>query len=132
MLRRPPRTTRTDTLFPYTPLFRSSVVAASRQRAIGQWFPAADARLASIAEPDELVERDLRLLRPVGSRHQPFTPFPLLPTLSACQFLASVLYAALERADDVQAVARRVAGSACLALAWADGADHSLASASRR
>src|SRR3546814_16924674 len=50
-----------------------SVVAASRQRAIGQWFPAADARLASIAEPDELVDRDLRLLLPVGSRHQPFT-----------------------------------------------------------
>src|SRR3546814_19689024 len=98
----------------------SDLSSASRQRAIGQWFPAADARLASIAEPDELVERDLRLLRPVGSRHQPFTPFPLLPTLSACQFLASVLYAALERADDVQAVARRVAGSACLALAWSD------------
>src|SRR3546814_20662488 len=77
-----------------------SVVAASRQRAIGQWFPAADARLASIAEPDELVERDLRLLRPVGSRHQPFTHFPLLPTFSPCQFLSSVLYAALERADE--------------------------------
>src|SRR3546814_10594920 len=28
MLRRPPRSTRTDTLFPYTTLFRSSTVAA--------------------------------------------------------------------------------------------------------
>src|SRR3546814_8729206 len=28
MIRRPPRSTRTDTLFPYTTLFRSSVVAA--------------------------------------------------------------------------------------------------------
>src|SRR3546814_15872646 len=27
MIRRPPRSTRTDTLFPYTTLFRSSVVA---------------------------------------------------------------------------------------------------------
>src|SRR3546814_15798556 len=64
----------------------SDLSSASRQRAIGQWFPAADARLASIAEPDELVERDLRLLRPVGARQQPFTPFPLLPTVRACQF----------------------------------------------
>src|SRR3546814_19269710 len=33
MIRRPPRSTRTDTLFPYTPLFRSrlnSVIAAAR------------------------------------------------------------------------------------------------------
>src|SRR3546814_10667690 len=27
MIRRPPRSTRTDTLFPYTPLFRSEVIA---------------------------------------------------------------------------------------------------------
>src|SRR3546814_2501676 len=37
MIRRPPRSTRTDTLFPYTPLFRSAVdpqqqVAQRRQR----------------------------------------------------------------------------------------------------
>src|SRR3546814_20886890 len=30
MIRRPPRSTRTDTLFPYTTLFRSSLVRASR------------------------------------------------------------------------------------------------------
>src|SRR3546814_12004261 len=30
MLRRPPRSTRTDTLFPYTPLFRSAAGRASR------------------------------------------------------------------------------------------------------
>src|SRR3546814_1082689 len=34
MRRRPPRSTRTDTLFPYTTLFRSSVVAGMRR--IGQ------------------------------------------------------------------------------------------------
>src|SRR3546814_11581802 len=33
MLRRPPRSTRTDTLFPYTTLFRSAVVGAFRDRA---------------------------------------------------------------------------------------------------
>src|SRR3546814_3709523 len=31
MIRRPPRSTRTDTLFPYTTLFRSRGIAASRQ-----------------------------------------------------------------------------------------------------
>src|SRR3546814_7637013 len=32
MIRRPPRSTRTDTLFPYTTLFRSACNAASRRR----------------------------------------------------------------------------------------------------
>src|SRR3546814_8643075 len=32
MLRRPPRSTRTDTLFPYTTLFRSDPAAPERQR----------------------------------------------------------------------------------------------------
>src|SRR3546814_14450323 len=32
MIRRPPRSTRTDTLFPYTTLFRSDGVEAQRQR----------------------------------------------------------------------------------------------------
>src|SRR3546814_10863531 len=30
MIRRPPRSTRTDTLFPYTPLFRSQLLVAHR------------------------------------------------------------------------------------------------------
>src|SRR3546814_8619209 len=33
MIRRPPRSTRTDTLFPYTTLFRSSIGAERRSRA---------------------------------------------------------------------------------------------------
>src|SRR3546814_13376961 len=33
MIRRPPRSTRTDTLFPYTTLFRSSVVRLAAQHA---------------------------------------------------------------------------------------------------
>src|SRR3546814_20162901 len=36
MIRRPPRSTRTDTLFPYTTLFRSETIAnADRRAAIG-------------------------------------------------------------------------------------------------
>src|SRR3546814_993795 len=34
MIRRPPRSTRTDTLFPYTTLFRSSLAAAAVERVI--------------------------------------------------------------------------------------------------
>src|SRR3546814_10264965 len=53
MIRRPPRSTRTDTLFPYTPLFRSPG-AAGRRRA-GQCFD------RDRAEPGE--ERRLALRR---------------------------------------------------------------------
>src|SRR3546814_1505122 len=35
MIRRPPRSTRTDTLFPYTTLFRSGVGAQEAGRAVG-------------------------------------------------------------------------------------------------
>src|SRR3546814_14635005 len=35
MIRRPPRSTRTDTLFPYTTLFRSSIIAFIGGAAIG-------------------------------------------------------------------------------------------------
>src|SRR3546814_6555158 len=38
MIRRPPRSTRTDTLFPYTTLFRSPEVDAERTAAIGFCF----------------------------------------------------------------------------------------------
>src|SRR3546814_9167149 len=35
MLRRPPRSTRTDTLFPYTTLFRSDAIAVGAALAVG-------------------------------------------------------------------------------------------------
>src|SRR3546814_12996537 len=37
MIRRPPRSTRTDTLFPYTTLFRSLVIAVDPQATASQW-----------------------------------------------------------------------------------------------
>src|SRR3546814_4209557 len=37
MIRRPPRSTRTDTLFPYTTLFRSPGIS-ERQRGRGRWL----------------------------------------------------------------------------------------------
>src|SRR3546814_6522778 len=36
MIRRPPRSTRTDTLFPYTTLFRSFTIADARQIAVSR------------------------------------------------------------------------------------------------
>src|SRR3546814_9865018 len=42
MIRRPPRSTRTDTLFPYTTLFRSGLLARGEDR--GGWVRALHAR----------------------------------------------------------------------------------------
>src|SRR3546814_5348248 len=49
MIRRPPRSTRTDTLFPYTTLFRSTQLAADRGG--GNALPA-DLALPSNRNPD--------------------------------------------------------------------------------
>src|SRR3546814_6598858 len=73
MIRRPPRSTRTDTLFPYTTLFRSralvaggrTVAAADRDRvalgqaaeALGSGFVPMPVDLADAAETEALVER---------------------------------------------------------------------------
>src|SRR3546814_5045290 len=62
MIRRPPRSTRTDTLFPYTTLFRSDV-----ERLGGSGQPA-----APVAAPSLRVSH-LRVLREIVSR-----PFLLL------------------------------------------------------
>src|SRR3546814_17852381 len=51
MIRRPPRSTRTDTLFPYTTLFRSV-----RGDHVGR--PQRMPRRAVVADPTDLVERD--------------------------------------------------------------------------
>src|SRR3546814_2931098 len=48
MIRRPPRSTRTDTLFPYTTLFRSALSAIARRRSSA---PAAQPRHAPQRSP---------------------------------------------------------------------------------
>src|SRR3546814_17916639 len=70
MIRRPPRSTRTDTLFPYTTLFRS--VEAGRQKAAQAIVDAPtvmlEAGIAVLAVGDEPVDQlDLRR-REVGDR----------------------------------------------------------------
>src|SRR3546814_20477919 len=72
MIRRPPRSTRTDTLFPYTTLFRSIAEwrRSTRSKALDR--DGTRARLATAmhgavaAEIDRLSER-LNILAPVGS-----------------------------------------------------------------
>src|SRR3546814_18246875 len=61
MIRRPPRSTRTDALFPYTTLFRSSV-AAERDRGLAQRREQRAQRLRPIIEhrPDRLKQRARR------------------------------------------------------------------------
>src|SRR3546814_4674423 len=80
MLRRPPGSTRTDTLFPYTTLFRSRMAAAGRARLPRRGRPdVADRRAAPRAgvgrDPDGLFEpalgdrRGLVLFRHPARRH---------------------------------------------------------------
>src|SRR3546814_12757345 len=69
MIRRPPRSTRTDTLFPYTTLFRSPF-APHGTDAVGKWLSAdqtkAHDQLIEIPllspDPDDLTLRTARLL----------------------------------------------------------------------
>src|SRR3546814_15046263 len=63
MLRRPPRSTRTDTLFPYTTLFRSS--CRHHRRRAGHSHPCPDATAASrCPETVELTGSEYKGLRP--------------------------------------------------------------------
>src|SRR3546814_16365849 len=61
MIRRPPRATRTDTLFPYTTLFRSGAGRAAELLLRDEFGGAAGDRALAVG-------RDLRLA-PVGDRH---------------------------------------------------------------
>src|SRR3546814_2598410 len=55
MLRRPPRSTRTDTLFPYTTLFRSKrVIYASSHHAVGMYPISERLDVDKPARPDSL------------------------------------------------------------------------------
>src|SRR3546814_14835171 len=57
MIRRPPRSTRTDTLFPYTTLFRS-LAAAELARDDDEHPAEAEQRGGDRAPPDPLAEED--------------------------------------------------------------------------
>src|SRR3546814_2452372 len=65
MLRRPPRSTRTDTLFPYTTLFRSYEGATADPHEILQNRARAARRLQRLAQHDE-IEGILGIVREIG------------------------------------------------------------------
>src|SRR3546814_9414583 len=58
MIRRPPRSTRTDTLFPYTTLFRSCIQTAPASESTKKAAPnvPTDGRTAALPLPHTLVE----------------------------------------------------------------------------
>src|SRR3546814_2112346 len=80
MLRRPPRSTRTDTLFPYTPLFRSLDVLDERVRLVlRQHADPADAGIDAVGkrkvdDPELATERHRRLGTPARELAQPRAP----------------------------------------------------------
>src|SRR3546814_15538431 len=55
MIRRPPRSTRTDTLFPYTTLFRSGIIHWIEDRVLWVGMPLIS---KSVVEPNRLHHRD--------------------------------------------------------------------------
>src|SRR3546814_6617240 len=57
MIRRPPRSTRTDTLFPYTTLFRSRRIACGRDRSDRGWSCAVAGRRAAVHSRHIRVDR---------------------------------------------------------------------------
>src|SRR3546814_18046021 len=57
MIRRPPRSTRTDTLFPYTTLFRSEINLVAGRADVGRNRGADLERTVNLAALDVLVER---------------------------------------------------------------------------
>src|SRR3546814_14011312 len=61
MIRRPPRSTRTDTLFPYTTLFRSR----SRSRGTG---PTRKLRTRTMSQTTPLIDKLAPLRAPTGKR----------------------------------------------------------------
>src|SRR3546814_13901750 len=71
MIRRPPRSTRTDTLFPYTTLFRSQRPVGMQRQAIGQKMRLARAGLDGNGArcPVQVLDADARR-RPVGNRNR--------------------------------------------------------------
>src|SRR3546814_16665731 len=65
MRRRPPRSTRTDTLFPYTTLFRSNDEYLLYQTLVGTW-PLHESGMADL--PDRIVAYMVKAIREAKAR----------------------------------------------------------------
>src|SRR3546814_1428829 len=72
MIRRPPRSTRTDTLFPYTTLFRSAMLGSLPFIAVRQQqHEAVGAQPLGLTRGDELVDHDLRAVGEIAELRFP-------------------------------------------------------------
>src|SRR3546814_3979100 len=65
MIRRPPRYTRTDTLFPYTTLFRSTSISTSSERSAAEPFdrPICSGRMPRMSRSEEHTSELQSLMR---------------------------------------------------------------------
>src|SRR3546814_12751169 len=70
MIRRPPRSTRTETLFPYTTLFRSKVVAAETLKPLAE-ASAGEVAHVRPADPALVENPDFILVDGLGERGEP-------------------------------------------------------------
>src|SRR3546814_19421596 len=68
MIRRPPRSTRTDTLFPYTTLFRSEAVAAHSRPVRHRWSGWCDRRSGACSLHEPVIAFDLPGQRGIGGQ----------------------------------------------------------------
>src|SRR3546814_15770915 len=79
MIRRPPISTRTDTLFPYTTLFRSQIdhfalpptVSLEIDRILSKYWPAQKFERISLVRPSHPAHDDRRKLPPAGLADRP-------------------------------------------------------------
>src|SRR3546814_12188682 len=95
MIRRPPRSTRTDTLFPYTPRFRSARIAGSGENMQrDDWYSAAVA--AEDLEPVAVVGRRAaeKTVARLSPRHVKTGDYPVLFAPQAARSLIGHLLAA--------------------------------------
>src|SRR3546814_3340056 len=109
MIRRPPRSTRTDTLFPYTTLFRSPAGA----RRAGHRHRCLELGCALRAYGEE-IRREPRCLADLG-RPQGRPPYRLLPPREAAQSRgAAVARRSEEHTSELQSLMRTSYAVFCL------------------
>src|SRR3546814_18070369 len=75
MIRRPPRSTRTDTLFPYTTLFRSSRLMSTGVDAQTCQLIVLDKRIGSMTEFKQIIGRGTRINEDYGQLFFPIEDF---------------------------------------------------------
>src|SRR3546814_5692011 len=81
MIRRPPRSTRTDTLFPYTTLFRSQRLSPLLDALLELDPPTRERSLASLREEDPQLAEDLAGLLALEEEGDDFLSQPLIAPL---------------------------------------------------